>query len=64
GELSLTALTARVEAYRKLLDTSGAFTREKQKWPEKISDLDTETTYMLSWIETRLAQMDQYLGNL
>jgi len=64
GDLSLTALTARVEAYRKLLDTSGAFTREKQKWPEKISDLDTETTYMLSWIETRLAQMDQYLGNL
>lgn len=62
GELSMIRLSARVEAYRQLLLTSGAYAREQRKWPEKVSDLNTETTYMLSWMENRLVQVDQYLS--
>ncbi len=64
GELSMTSLSQRIDIYRQQLLTSGAYNREKQKWPEKISPLDDETQYMLTWIENRMSQVDQYLMGL
>lgn len=61
GELSMTSLSQRMDTYRQQLLTSGAYDREKQKWPDNISPLDDETQYMLSWIENRISQVDQYL---
>ncbi len=63
-ELSVPKLTGRVETYRQLFITSGAYEREQQKWPANTGGLNTETQYMLSWIENRLTQVDNYINGL
>ncbi len=63
-ELSMPKLTGRVEVYRQLLNISGAYEREQRKWPENTGGLATETQYMLSWIENRLNQVDNYINGL
>ena len=64
GELSMPQLTARVEAYKSQFDTSGAWTRETMKWPGSVASLESETQYMLQWIETRMNQVDHYMDGL
>jgi len=57
-------LTARVDTYRRQFSTSGAFERERKKWPAYITDINTETQFMLSWIQNRMNQVDAYLNGL
>lgn len=64
NELSMPQLTARVETYRRQFSTSGAFERERKKWPAYITDINTETQFMLSWIQNRMNQVDAYLNGL
>jgi spore coat protein H len=64
GEFSMNMLTARVVAYKALFRTSGAYARETAKWPGSVYDLDSETQYMLSWMESRIAQVDSYINGL
>jgi spore coat protein H len=64
GEFSMKQLTSRVTAYKNLFWSSGAYARETVKWPGSVYDLDSETQYMLSWIEGRLTQVDSYINGL
>jgi hypothetical protein len=64
GEFSMNQLTSRVTAYKLLFRASGAYSREYVKWPGSAYDLDSETQYMLSWIEGRIAQVDSYINGL
>jgi hypothetical protein len=58
---SLQSLMARFERNSNLFIKSGAFTREQSKWP--VDDIAAETEFLSSWIQRRLAYLDnQYLG--
>lgn len=47
--LSVDSVTRRINRYKQLFESSGAFERERNLWPEKCSDLDTETAFMINW---------------
>lgn len=64
NELSHGKLAARVEEYRLLLISSGAYDRERLRWPGSADELNGETAFMISWIENRLRQMDQIVNEL
>jgi hypothetical protein len=64
GPFDMNSLTERVEAYKQLFNSSGAFSRENAKWPGSMYAPDTETQYMLTWIESRIAQVDAYINGL
>jgi spore coat protein H len=64
GEFAINRLSSRVITYKELFRSSGAYTRETVKWPGSVYDLDSETQYMLSWIEGRIAQVDSYINGL
>ena len=49
SHLSVDSVTLRINQYKQLFETSGAFEREKALWPEKCSDIDTETAFMINW---------------
>lgn len=64
NELSLYELTLRIQTYKQLFDYSGAYERERLRWPGTTEELNSETTYMISWMENRLRQMDKIIHNL
>jgi spore coat protein H len=64
NELSLINLTNRIRVYEDLFIRSGAYNREKAKWPANTTDLQTETAYMLSWIQNRMIQVENYVNGL
>lgn len=64
NQLSKAAVAARIEVYRKLLNGTNAFTRERQVWDNVTQDVNTEATYMNSWYSTQYDQVDNYISNL
>lgn len=64
GELSHNKLSARVETYKLQLIGSGAFDRERSRWPGSAEELNSETAFMISWMQNRLRQMDQIVNEL
>lgn len=63
-ELSHSKLSARVETYKQQLVGSGAYERERSRWPGSAEELNGESAFMISWIENRLRQMDQIVNEL
>lgn len=61
-ELSHSMLAARVETYKQLLIGSGAYDRERSRWPGSAEELNSEAAFMISWMENRLRQMDQIIN--
>jgi len=58
---SYTNLMARFQNYCNLFNKSGAGAREKTRW--SITDINTEMTFLSTWITARLSYLDkQYLG--
>lgn len=64
GVFSVNKLSDRINAYQNLFLASGAYEREKVRWPAKTTDLKPETDFMLSWIQNRLVQVDNYVNGL
>jgi spore coat protein CotH len=64
GPFSLTSVRSRVETFKKLFLSSGAYSRENSRWQGSVNDIETETEYMLSWIGGRIAQVDLYITSL
>jgi hypothetical protein len=60
GPLSEAALTGMVAEYHQLLDESGAYAREKDRWQEFPMDHAAEYTYISEWIHERLTFLDEH----
>lgn len=58
------SIRARVAGYTQLFISSGAYQRESQRWPGTMVQPETETQFMLTWIEARIAQLDAYMAGL
>jgi len=64
NQLSKSTVAARIEAYRKILVNTNAFTRERVAWATSISqDLNTEASYITSWYSLQYDLMDNYINN-
>jgi spore coat protein H len=63
-ELSHSKLSARVETYKLQLIGSGAYDRERSRWPGSAEELNSETAFMISWMQNRLRQMDEIINGL
>ena len=63
-ELSHNKLANRVEEYKQLLMSSGAYDRERSRWPGTVEELNSETAFMISWMQNRLRQMDEIINDL
>jgi spore coat protein H len=61
-ELSQSKLAARAEAYKMQLMNSGAYDRERSRWPGSAEELNGEVAFMISWMENRLRQMDEIVN--
>ena len=63
GELTYNRFAERLNTYGTLLTESGAWAREKERWPTNLNgiDLNTELAFMLNWINNRLQQMDNLI---
>jgi hypothetical protein len=64
NQLSKSQVSTRIEAYRKVLNTGSAFTREKATWLNVTQDLNTEAAYMSSWYADQYNLMDAYINDL
>lgn len=60
----LSNLSKRIQFYKTQLLNSGAYSREMKKWPATTANADTETAYMISWVENRIKQIDKYIDGL
>lgn len=61
NQLSIDSVASRINRYKKLFETSGAFERERALWPEKCSDLDTETAFMIDWYAQNFEVMNHFI---
>jgi hypothetical protein len=64
NQFSKSVVNARIEAYRKLLVNTNAFTRERAKWTNITQDLNTETSTMETWYSAQYDLMDSYINGL
>lgn len=64
NQLSKAAVAAHIEVYRKLLNNTNAFTRERQIWTNITQDINTEAAYMTNWYAGQYDQFDSYVNNL
>lgn len=62
GPFSVDSVKARIHAFTTLLLTSGARTRESQRWPSSMENVITEQNYMISWYERSVARADSFLS--
>lgn len=61
NQLSIDSVAYRINRYKQLFETSGAFERERALWPEKCSDLDTETGFMIDWYAKNFEVMNHFI---
>ncbi|MFD2872498.1 CotH kinase family protein [Mucilaginibacter ximonensis] len=64
NQLSKAAVASRIEVYRKLLNGTNAFARERQVWDNITQDLNVEAAYMTNWYSTQYDQFDNYVKSL
>lgn len=64
NQLSKTTISARIEAYRKMLVNTNAFARERYRWANITQDLDPEAAYMTSWYTDQYNMIDTYINGL
>ena len=68
GVFAPESVRARMEAYRKLFEESGAWQRmvdhfeQQAEKPCYVKDLKAEIASIMVWYESRFAEMDQYFG--
>lgn len=62
--LSPDSVAARINEYRALFQTTGAFAREQERWPALCaSDLTQETKFMIAWYTRNVEVMDEAINN-
>ncbi|GAA4105368.1 CotH kinase family protein [Mucilaginibacter panaciglaebae] len=64
NQLSKATVEARIDVYRKLLNNTNAFTRERQIWTNITQDVNTEAAYMTNWYSAQYDQFDNYVNSL
>ncbi|MES2375892.1 MAG: CotH kinase family protein [Bacteroidota bacterium] len=64
SQLSKATVSARIEAYRKMLVNTNAFARERYRWANVMQDLDPEAAYMTSWYTDQYNMVDSYINSL
>jgi len=64
NQLSVTTVTASIEAYRALLVNTNAFAREMATWNNITQNLNTETSYIETWYSAQYNLMDSYINGL
>lgn len=64
NKLSKSTVAARIEVYRKLLNNTNAFTRERQVWNNITQDINTEANYMTNWYGGQYDMFDSYVNGL
>lgn len=58
------AVNARIEAYADLLVSSGAWARERQRWPQFCGEASDEVAFMEEWYATNYVKIDSALASL
>lgn len=58
------AVNARIEAYAELLVSSGAWARERQRWPQFCGEASDEVAFMEEWYATNYVKIDSALASL
>lgn len=64
NQLSKSAVANRIEAYRKIMVSTGAFARERAIWLLVEQDLNTEATYMTNWYSAQYDIFNGYVNDL
>ena len=60
GVMNLDSVKARIEYYRGYLVETGAWNREKKRWPDAMNpDSNEEFQYMYDWLDGRYEWMEQ-----
>ncbi len=62
AQLSPGTIQSRIDAYGQLLLNSGAWDREKTRWPVFSQELPKEMTYMQDWYTKNYNALDEYLS--
>lgn len=62
GLCSKTSIMERFSSYQELLEGSGAYKKERNRWPG-ATDLNTEIQYIDGWMEQHLRIWDDYISN-
>ncbi len=62
SNLSVDKVSKKINSYKKLLVRSGAYAREKAKWPDTTAeDMDIEVQKMIDWYGWNFEIIDSYL---
>lgn len=61
NQLSVETVTKRINDYKDLLLSSGAFERELAMWPEKCTEIISEAQFMINWYAQNFDVIDRYI---
>lgn len=61
NQLSISTIEERIDNYKDLFVSSGAFSRELNLWPEKCTNIDEEAEFMKNWYRENYSIMDAFL---
>jgi len=64
SQLSKQTVAARIEVYRKLLNNTNTFARERLIWNNITQDVNTEAAYMINWYNAQYDMFTSYVNNL
>jgi hypothetical protein len=65
NQLNKATVSARIEAYRKILVNTNAFARERSIWPGSVDpSLTDETSFMTNWYSLQYDLVDSYINGL
>ncbi|MDA3930782.1 MAG: CotH kinase family protein [Prolixibacteraceae bacterium] len=62
--LTLPNIVNKFESYQQLFIEAGAYQRELETWPESMPNIYDELIYIETWLEKRIAFLDNYFESL